>query len=153
MTTLRAISPKKQTSSQRFPNSSGTAAASLCAQVTLFLASGGLATFIHWTSMVLLVWGGLTPVLATIIGAFVGSIFNYWLQFYWTFKGNGIHGMAIPAYICTVFLGWCVNAVLFYILTSFAHMGLVLAQLSATAAVAVMNFIAYKKVVFHERFS
>ncbi len=37
--------------------------------------------------MVLLVREGLKPVLATIIGAFVGSIFNYLLQFYWTFKG------------------------------------------------------------------
>lgn len=150
---MKSISPAQQIRSPQPPSSSETVATSLRIQITLFLTSGWLATFTHWASMGLLVWKGLTPVAATIIGALVGSIFNYLLQFYWTFNGNGIHRMAIPAYISTVFLGWCVNGVLFYILSSFAHTGLVPAQIFATSVVAVMNFIVYKKVVFHERIS
>lgn len=101
--------------------------------------------------MGLLVREGLAPLSATIFGAFVGSIVNYLFQFYWTFKGKGIHGKAIPSYTCTVALGWCANAAVFYTLTSIAHAGLELGQVSATVVAAVMNFIVYKKVVFHER--
>lgn len=101
--------------------------------------------------MLVLVRAGMTPVPATLIGALAGSLFNYLLQFHWTFKGHGVHRTAVPAYVGTVFLGWLVNAVLVWLFTSVAHAGVALAQLIATGAVAIMNFIAYQKVVFHER--
>ncbi len=127
------------------------AAASPTTQVTQFLVSGGLATLIHWAVMGLLIREGLQPVVATTMGALAGSVFNYVVQFYWTFNGNGVHGRAMPTYACTVILAWCVNAGLFYFLTLLFHTGLVVGQACTTATVAVMNFILYKRIVFHER--
>lgn len=101
--------------------------------------------------MALLVWQGAPAVLATVIGAIVGSLFNYLFQFYWAFSGIGVHSKAIPAYASTAILGWCVNAGIFYLLISIVHADHGLAQLCATAAVAVINFILYKRIVFHER--
>lgn len=101
--------------------------------------------------MSLLIEKGLPPVLATAIGALIGSAFNYTFLFYWTFNGTGIHGKEIPSYACTVIFGWCANAGVFYFLISSVHAGLALAQVCTTAAVAVMNFVLYKRMVFHER--
>lgn len=101
--------------------------------------------------MALLIRGGLQPLPATGIGALVGSAFNYLFQFHWTFNGVGVHGKAIPAYASTAVLGWCVNAGLFHVLISIAHAGHGSAQVFTTAGVAAMNFILYKRVVFHER--
>lgn len=133
------------------PDTPPVAAASLTTQVTQFLVSGGVATLIHWTVMSLLIREGWQPVVATTMGALAGSVFNYVLQFYWTFSGIGVHDRAMPTYTCTVVLAWCVNAALFYFLTSLVHTGLVVAQACTTATVAVMNFILYKRIVFHER--
>jgi len=103
--------------------------------------------------MWMLIGTGLNPVLATTIGALVGAIVNYVFQFSWTFSGVGTHHAAIPAYVCTVVLGWAVNAGLYATLISFSVMGLATAQVCTTAAMATINFILYKKVVFHERVS
>lgn len=98
-----------------------------------------------------LIQAGLQPVPATAIGAAVGSVANYLGQFHWTFDGRGAHGTALPAYACTVVLGWAANGGLFYALVSMAHIGLASAQLFTTLTIAVMNFVMYKRIVFHER--
>lgn len=151
MSILRPRSAPSEASQRRQRYSRPRITRSLAAQVIPFLASGGFATAIHWTVMALLIRGGSQPVLATAIGAFVGSVFNYLFQFHWTFNGVGIHSKAIPAYASTAILGWCVNAGIFYFLISIAHAGQGLAQVCTTAVVAAMNFILYKRVVFHER--
>lgn len=101
--------------------------------------------------MAWLVYRGAPAVFATIIGAATGSVFNYVFQFYWTFSGKGSHSKAIPVYAGTAILSWIINAGAFYFLISVTHVGYGFAQLCATAVVAVMNFILYKRIVFHER--
>lgn len=120
-------------------------------QFIQFLISGGSATLAHWAVMAWLLWGGAQALPSTIIGALVGSLLNYCLQFHWTFSGTGTHRKAIPAYAGTVVFGWCVNAGLFYFLTSIAHAGNGLAQVCTSGTVAVINFILYKRLVFNER--
>lgn len=119
--------------------------------VVRFLVFGGASTVIHWAVMWSLVTIGLTPIAGTAIGAVVGSVFNYAFQFFWTFDGVGRHDKAIPIYVCTVALAWVANAGFYYVLTSFTEMGVAVAQVSTTIAVAAMNFIFYKRIVFHER--
>lgn len=121
------------------------------AQVVRFLVFGGASTAIHWAVMWSLVTIGLTPIVATSMGAVVGSVFNYAFQFFWTFDGVARHEKAIPVYVCTVVLAWVANASFYYLLTSFCEMGVEVAQVSTTIAVAAMNFILYKRIVFHER--
>ncbi len=125
--------------------------ASAAVQAGRFLASGGSSTLMHWAAMGLLVQGGLSPLLSTAIGAFTGAVSNYFLQFYWAFNGKGVHGSSMPVYAFTVILGGLLNAGLFHLLTALIHVGIVPAQIFSTAAVAVMNFVIYKRIVFHER--
>ncbi|KAA0910338.1 GtrA family protein [Pusillimonas sp. ANT_WB101] len=153
MSALKPVSPSAYSAhsdTQKQPGLTTTEGASLATQVLNFLISGGFATLLHWAVMAALAKAGMQPVWATSIGAVAGSFLNYVLQFYWTFRGNGMHGKAIPAYVCAVILGWCVNAGIFYLLISFAHFGLYMAQICATAVVAIINFIIYKRMVFHE---
>ncbi|NYT84819.1 GtrA family protein [Pollutimonas harenae] len=145
--------PPKQTTQQAPRPAHQTGSKPLITQLTQFLMAGGLATCLHWSVMGLLVWMGFQPVIATTAGALAGSFLNYLLQFYGPFKGNGTHGAAIPAYVLTVILGWCINAGLLHSLIHFAHIGLGLAQLCTTATVAAMNFTLYQRMVFHERTS
>ncbi len=153
MSALEPVSPtanSTQSDLKKQPRSVTTEAASLTTQIFNFLISGGFATLLHWAVMAALATAGMQPVWATSMGAVAGSALNYVLQFYWTFRGNGMHGKAIPAYVCAVIMGWCVNAGIFYLLISFAHFGLYMAQICATAVVAIINFTVYKRMVFHE---
>jgi len=118
-----------------------------------YLVFGGAATAIHWAVMGSLVIVGLPPIVATSMGAVVGSIFNNIFQFFWTFNGVSRHEKAIPVYLCTVVLAWVANAGFYYLLTLFSEMGAAVAQVSTSIAVAAMNFILYKRIVFHERVS
>lgn len=150
MSALKPVSYSAHSDTQQQTDPAKTESASLAAQILNFLISGGFATLLHWAVMAAFAKAGMHPILATSIGAVAGSVLNYVLQFYWTFRGNGMHGKAIPAYICAVIMGWCVNAGIFYLLISFAHSGLYIAQICATAVVAIINFIIYKRMVFHE---
>lgn len=123
------------------------------AQVMRFLVFGGAATAIHWAVMWSLVIIGFPPIVATSMGAVVGSVVNYIFQFFWTFNGVSRHEKTIPVYLCTVVLAWVANAGFYYLLTLFSEMGAAVAQVSTSIAVAAMNFILYKRIVFHERVS
>lgn len=116
-----------------------------------FLFSSGMSTAIHWTVMWSLLTVGIPPIGATSTGAVVGSVFNYGFQFLLTFDGVARHEKAIPIYIFTVLLAWVANASFYHCLTSFSDMGVAVAQVSTTIAVGAMNFILYKRIVFHER--
>lgn len=124
---------------------------SLCAQASRFLACGGAATCMHWAAMALLLVCGAPPLPATVAGAVIGSAFNYLLQRHWVFVATAAHRKALPAYAGTVALGWSLNAAGFWLLASFFHLDAPVAQVCTSALVAVVNFVLYKKVVFHER--
>ncbi len=70
--------------------------------VLRFLASGGIATAAHCGVL----WGLLNlqveAVLASSVGAFVGAIMNYFLQYFFTFKTKRQHKRALVAYVPAV---------------------------------------------------
>ncbi|MFT0546298.1 GtrA family protein [Allopusillimonas ginsengisoli] len=150
MSALNSVSSSAQRDALNPPGLPTPEGASLATQIFNFLISGGFATLLHWAVMAALAKAGMQPIWATSMGAVAGSILNYLLQFYWTFRGSGMHGKAIPAYVCAVIMGWGVNAGIFYLLMSFAHSSLYTAQICATAVVAIINFTVYKRMVFHE---
>jgi len=121
-------------------------------QAIRFLIAGGLATLVHWSVMAILVYQDMSPVRASTAGAIVGAVINYMLQFHWAFSARS-HEKAAPAYACTLLLGWCANAATLAFFISVTQLDTRLGQACATATVAAMNFILYKKVVFHESVS
>jgi putative flippase GtrA len=124
-------------------------AMSACTQLPLFLISGGLATISHWTVMLLLIKGGASPLISTAIGASVGAFLNYEMQFYWTFGAKCTHGRSAPFYACTALLSWGLNASCFYVLITIVQLNIYTGQVLTTAIVTIVNFILYKRIVFH----
>ena len=116
--------------------------------VLRFLVSGGIATAIHWATLWGLINLQVEAVLASSIGAFVGAIANYFLQYFFTFKTKLRHKQALLAYIPAVLVSWLLNLVLFYSVYGWLLTDPLMAQMVTTGIVMVVNFLLYKKVVF-----
>ena len=115
------------------------------------MVSGGIATVVHWSTLWGLINLQVEAVLASSIGAFVGAIVNYVLQYFFTFKTERQHKQALLAYIPAVAFSWSLNLVLFYSLYGGLFTEPLMAQVVTTAVVAVVNFLVYKKVVFRAK--
>ncbi len=119
--------------------------------VLRFLISGGIATAVHWGAF----WGLLTlqveAVLASSIGAFLGAIVNYFLQYFFTLKTKREHKKALLAYLPAVLLSFVLNLGLFYSLYGGLFSDPLIAQVVTTGVVMVVNFLLYKKVVFRAK--
>ncbi len=113
-----------------------------------FLFSGGLATLAHWTSMALLVHFGFGPAVATALGATIGALLNYVLQYHLTFRADRAHRETFPRYVVVVAVGWCANLGLFTGLQSLG-IGVVADQGITSVVVAVLNYWLYRTRVFH----
>lgn len=101
--------------------------------------------------MALLIRYGLYATIATSLGALAGAVMNYLLLYRWTFSTRKPHGKTITAYTLSALLSNAVNSGTFHLLVVGLCAGVVAAQTASTAFVATMNFIIYKRVVFHER--
>ena len=129
-------------------------AASLLTLVKLvlrFLVSGGIATAVHWAALWGLILLQVDAVLASSIGAFLGAIVNYFLQYFFIFKTKRQHKQALLAYAPAVLVSWLLNLVLFYSLYGDVFLDPLVAQVATTAVVMVVNFLLYKKVVFRAK--
>ena len=123
-------------------------AASLLTLVKLvlrFLVSGGIATAVHWAALWGLILLQVDAVLASSIGAFLGAIVNYFLQYFFTFKTKRQHKQALLAYAPAVLVSWLLNLVLFYSLYGDVFLDPLVAQVATTAVVMVVNFLLYKR--------
>ena len=101
--------------------------------------------------MALSVVSGIDPVYATAIGAFIGAIFNYILQYHYTFKSDRSHIYAIFTYSLTVLFGLLSNELIFILFYNVLDAGIIISQLSATAVVTIQNYLFYKYLVFTPR--
>lgn len=116
-----------------------------------FLASGGLATALHWGVMAIFVTLGVNAAVASAAGAALGAVSNYVLQFHITFQARAQHGRAMPAYFAVVCVSWLTNLLVFMGLHAGFALAVTPAQGVTTFLVAVLNFWLYSTVVFHEK--
>lgn len=120
-------------------------------QVLGFAAAGGIATAIHWASMAGLVLLGLSPLYATAIGSLCGAVANYLFQRQLAFPNADTHAKTVGRYALSCLLAWITNFILF----SFFHQSLSLpvtaAQIVTTTFGALLNFVVYQRLVFHEQ--
>lgn len=101
--------------------------------------------------MAILIAVGIDPVYATAGGAFVGAIFNYIMQYYYTFKSDNTHIYAVFTYSLTVLFGFLSNELIFVLFYNFLKERVIISQLSATAVVTIQNYLAYKYLVFSSK--
>jgi len=119
--------------------------------VLRFLVSGGIATAFHWATLWGLIHLQVEAVLASSIGAFVGAVVNYFLQYFFTFKTKRRHKQATLAYIPAVSISWLLNLGLFYSLYGGLFSEPLVAQVVTTSIIMLVNFLLYKKVVFRAK--
>ena len=119
--------------------------------VLRFLVSGGIATAFHWATLWGLIHLQVEAVLASSIGAFVGAVVNYFLQYFFTFKTKRRHKHTILAYIPAVSISWLLNLGLFYSLYGGLFSEPLVAQVVTTSIIMLVNFLLYKKVVFRAK--
>jgi putative flippase GtrA len=122
--------------------------------VLRFLVSGGIATAIHWATLWGLIILQVEAVLASSIGAFVGVIANYFLQYFFNFKTKRRHKKALLGYMPVMpvmLVSWLLNLVLFYCLYSWLLPDPLMAQVVTTGIVMVVNFLLYKKLLFRSK--
>ncbi len=83
-----------------------------------YFVSGGLATAVHFCVLILLIEYQLsTPMTATMIGAGLGLLINYQIQFHWTFKVSGPHSRFFTRYLIVSALMFGLNAGIFWLVT------------------------------------
>ncbi|WP_052364831.1 GtrA family protein [Halotalea alkalilenta] len=112
------------------------------ARLARFLAAGGVATLLHWGAMALLVASGVQASGATALAMAAGAGVNYFLQRRYMF--SRACGFSLGVYLLSVGMAWSVNLVAFQLLHT-SGIGIVLAQLSSTALVALLNFLFLQK--------
>jgi len=117
-------------------------------QIKRFILSGGSSTAVHFATMGLLIYFGMDAVLATSTGAVAGAIFNYILQYFYTFRSDRRHLHSMAAYLVAAVLAWLSNLLLFVLFHEILGAGIITAQLTTTLIVTLQNFIVYKKLVF-----
>lgn len=118
-----------------------------------FLVNGGLATALHYAVFLYLIQNGTSGLMASSIGAVIGLIGNYFLQYHLTFAAFVSHRKAFPSFMLVGLFSCGANALLFYLFQFLIHGHDWLIQLIVTGVLTVFNFVLYKKVFSYDALS
>ena len=95
---------------------------SLSRQFMKFAAVGACGTSVHYLTLWLCVeYLSLSAVLASAIGYILGSVVNYTLNYFMTFKSEKSHIETASKYYIVIGAGWCINTVLMSIFVHNLH--------------------------------
>ena len=109
-----------------------------------FLGVGGAATALHYVLLMILVEvAALSAVVATSIGYVISAVFNYTLNYHFTFASSEKHKVAATKFAIVAGTGLSINSLIVYILASLGFHYIV-AQIAATAVVTLFNFFTHK---------
>ncbi|KAA8980365.1 GtrA family protein [Halospina sp. K52047b] len=120
----------------------------LSTDLSRFLAVGAIATATHWLVMAVMVSQGRNPTVSTAVGAAIGLHINYIGQHRFAFRSTVRHGTAFPRYLASAVLGWIVNLTVFMAAAELVGQ-VAVAQLMATSAATIINFIVARGMVFN----
>jgi putative flippase GtrA len=116
-----------------------------------FLGVGVIATGIQYLLLLMMVealaWGAVSA--ATVSYALSG-VFNYLMNYYFTFSSSAGHRQAIVRFAAVVVVGLGLTAALMYALVEWLSLHYLLSQLLTTAIVLVVNFAAHKLWTYKE---
>lgn len=109
------------------------------------------ATLVHWLIFFLLLQFSIAASLASFLGASAGAFLNYLFQFYGVFHHTATHSRSATRYLFLLIANVPVNTGLFILFANVISMNVFLAQLLASAIVALSNLCFYQKAIFNER--
>jgi putative flippase GtrA len=108
-----------------------------------------MAAIAHFTVLWILVeWFGVYPTYASAIGFCVAMFVNYSLQYYWTFRAKGPHGVLFSRYLAVTLAMLGVNTLIFWLLNESAGVPYLVAQVVATGCVMFLNFTINRRYTF-----
>jgi putative flippase GtrA len=118
------------------------------AQFTRFAMAGGAGTCVHYLVLIALVsLAGIAPGRAAFAGAAVGACVIYLLNRRYTFASSRSHAQALPRFALMAAAGAALNGALVGLLSG-AGVYFLLAQVIATGAILVINFVLSKLWIF-----
>ena len=117
-----------------------------------FLLTGGVATAAHYV----LFWVCIAVIntaatLASAVGYIFGSIFSYFMSYYFTFGSKRSHVEAMLLFYLMVGMGFFINTGVVYTLSAEFYWKPWTAQVCATGLTLIWNFFFAKLIVFRWR--
>jgi putative flippase GtrA len=114
---------------------------SLQRQFFRFAAVGASGTVVQYSVL----WAGVElagvgAAAASGLGYALGSVVNYFLNYFFTFQSDKSHGEAATKYFTLLGIGWCMNTGLMWLLVHGLAWNYWLAQILATAIGLAWNF-------------
>lgn len=107
-----------------------------------FLLVGVVCTALQYGLLILLVEVfRLQPTPASTIGYIASSVVNYLLNYSFTFRSSADHRRALPRFLLIALCGLALNAAITYVGTAVMGLQYLLAQVLATGATLVWNFL------------
>jgi putative flippase GtrA len=117
----------------------------------LYCVVGGLAAALHFLVLIGLVEGyGVLPIKATTVGFCLAVIFNYYVQYYWTFAASGPHAAKILLFSLIAIFALVINTGIFWVCNIVADIPYLPSQVVATGTVVLVNFFLNRRYVFYE---
>lgn len=110
-----------------------------------FIGVGGVATAIQYILLVLLV--ELTSTNIVLLSAFsflVSAVFNYLMNYYFTFESDAKHGVATIKFALVASCGLLLNTAIMHLMVEMQNIHYIVSQVSATIVVLFWNFFIHK---------
>lgn len=110
-----------------------------------FLGVGGAATLLQYALLLTMVeLFALKSVLASSVSYVISALFNYILNYRFTFQSTADHKTALLRFSVVAACGLGINSLIMYFLTEIFTLYYLLAQVVATLVVLVWNFSAHR---------
>lgn len=109
-----------------------------------FVIVGGSATLLQFVLLLLLVeYGHLNKVLASALSFVLSAIYNYLMNYYFTFASEKSHVETAAKFVLVAALGLVINSSTFALFLMLGPHYLI-AQVGATAITMIVNFLLHK---------
>lgn len=106
-----------------------------------FVTIGALATALHYLILIILV-PKMHAVAASSIGFAVSCVFNYYLNYRYTFRSQKSHFEVFPKFVAVACSGLVLNGTIMAIAIQWLELHYLLAQFASTGIVLFWNFFA-----------
>jgi putative flippase GtrA len=117
-----------------------------------YVAAGGFGTALHYLTLIVFVeLFAMRAAIATTLGAIVGAVTNYFLNYHFTFASRLRHTYTLPRFLLVAAMSAGISAGGMWVATELAHVHYLLAQVLCTGAVLVFGYVVNKLWTFGAR--
>jgi putative flippase GtrA len=110
---------------------------------SIFATVGAIGTGVHYSILILLVRGfEVDAVVGALFGVVAGALVNFVLNHHVTFRSRARYVETAPRFFLIAATGVFLNTGVMYILVHQLGLHYLISQLSATAAILILNFAA-----------